>query len=222
MFFIGLAGIALIVFLIWILRSDAQLRKEAEERQKSLEEHEAWEREWEAKREAYDSAKTAALSEMEEKWGKCTKDIFVDYSTPFAIKDRLFVFEEAEKIVIGGNICDFQDIIGFSLVNNSKAIYNAYTTVRSQKNLGNMVARGVAGKLIAGDTGAIIGAMSADQDYEYETEFDSEVENEYKIYVNVDSISTPTVILNIGSNEEDAYEIANLLNVIIKRNDSNE
>lgn len=85
-----------------------------------------------------------------------------------------------------------------------------------------MVARGVAGKLIAGDTGAIIGAMSADQDYEYETEFDSEVENEYKIYVNVDSISSPTVILNIGSNEEDAYEIANLLNVIIKRNDSNE
>ena len=72
--------------------------------------------------------------------------------------------------------------------------------------------------MVAGDVGAVIGGLSADYEYEYDTEYDSEVENEYKIYVNVDSLSAPTVLLVMGNNEDDAYETANLLNVIIRRN----
>lgn len=218
MFLLILVGIGIVVFFIWLMRTDAQLEKEKAEKQKLEEEHEAWNREWDARSEAYDSAKADALAEMEAKWGKCTKDIFVDYSEKFTLADRVFVFEEAEKIVLGGNAYDFKDMIGFSLVNNSKTIYNAYTTARSQKDLGKIVARGVVGKMVAGDVGAVIGGLSADDEYEYDTEYDSEVENEYKIYVNVDSISAPTVLLVIGNNEDDAYETANLLNVIIRRN----
>ena len=218
MFFIGLIGIALVAFFIWMLWTNRQMEKEEKERQKRKEERESWERKWNARKEAYDSAKATALSEMEAKWGKCSKNIFIDYSQTFALSDRVYAFEEAEKIVLGGNAYDFKDIIGFSLINKSETIYNAYTTARSRKNLGGMVARGVAGKIIAGDAGAVIGSLSADDEYKYKTEYDSEVENDYKIYVNVDSISSPTVTLNIGSNEDDAYETANLLNVIISRN----
>ena len=77
---------------------------------------------------------------------------------------------------------------------------------------------GVAGKMIAGNAGAVIGALAADDDCDCETDYDFEEENEYKMYVNVDSISSPTVILDFGTLEEDAYEAANLLNVITRRN----
>lgn len=221
-FVLLIAGI--LASVIFLRMSDDKLQKELTEKKErhSQENHKAWERAWEERRNAYDSAKATALAEMEAQWGECTKDIFVDYSNPFLLKDRVWVFEKAEKIVIGGNTYNFEDIIGFSLLNKSKTVYTAYTTGKSQKNLGSMVVRGIAGHLIAGDTGAMVGAITADDDYEYDTEYDSEVENDYKIYVNVNSISSPTVALNIGSNEDDAYEISNLLNVIIARNKKSE
>ena len=218
MFILGLIGIALISFLIWISRTDAQLEKQKAEREKQQAEHDEWKLAWEERRNTYDSAKAAALAEMEGQWGECTKDIFIDYSNPFSLTDRVWAFETAKKIVIGGNTYNFEDIIGFTLLNNSKTLYTAYTTGKSKKNLGSIATRGIVGKLIAGDAGAAIGAMTAEEDYEYETEYDSEVENDYRIYVNVNSISDPTITLNIGSNEEDAYEVSNLLNVIIARN----
>lgn len=218
MIFIGLLGIALLVFLIWIAGTDKQLEKEAKKEQERQEVQNAWESEWKARQDAYNAAKSKAIEELEARWGPCTKDIYVDYSKEFTLKDRIYVFETAEKIVLDGNCYDFKDIIGFSLINKSKTIYNAYTTMKSQKDLGGMIVRGVAGKMIGGDVGAIIGAMSADEECDYETEYDSEIENEYKIYINVNSIASPTITLNIGDEEDDAYEIANLLNVIMTRN----
>ena len=218
MIFIGLLGIALIVFLVWIAGTDKQLEKDAQKEQERQEAQNAWEREWKARQDAYDAARSEALKELEAKWGPCTKNIYVDHSREFALKDRIYVFETAEKIVLDGNCHDFKDVIGFSLINKSKTIYNAYTTMKSQKDLGGMLVRGVAGKMIGGDVGAVIGAMSADEEYDYETEYDSEIENEYKIYINVNSIASPTITLNIGNDEDGAYEIANLLNVIITRN----
>ena len=214
MFLLIIVGISIVILFIWLQRQSTELEKEEAEKAK----HETWKQEFEAREEAYRTAQSEALVEMEAKWGNCTKDIFVDHSSIFTLKDRLYVFEEVGKIILGGNEYDFKDIIGFSMVNNSKTVYNAYTTGSSSKDVGGMIGRGVIGKMIGGDMGAAIGAMSADDEYEYNTEYDSEVENDYKIYVNVDSISSPTVVLNIGSDEDGAFEIANLLNVIIKRN----
>lgn len=218
MFLYILVGSALVVLFVWLIHSDNKLEAEQEEAKKDKERHEAWQKEYEAKEEAYRNARTAALEEMEAKWGRCTKDIFVNRSQIFTLKDRVYAFEEAEKIILGGNAYDFKDVIGVSLVNHSKTIYNAYTTGSSQKDLGNMIGRGLVGKMIGGNVGAAIGAMSAEDELDYETEYESEVENDYKVYVNIDSISTPTVTIEIGENEDDAYEITNLLNVIIRRN----
>ena len=197
----------------------AQLEKDAEEKREQEERHKAWKQAYNARKERYKTAQNKALTEMEIKWGKCTKEIFVDYNDTFSLSDRIYAFEDAGKIVLGGTEYNFSDIIGFSMINNSKTIYNAYTTAKSQKNTGGMITRGIAGKVIGGDTGTIIGAITAEEDYECDTEYDSEVENDYKIYINVNSISSPTVVIHFGTTEEDAYETANLLNVIIKRND---
>lgn len=202
------------IFLAWLFKEDSKQQQERAEQVK----REEWKREREEREKAYDAAMSSALAELESKWGKCTKDIAVNYGRVFYLSDRIYVFEESEKIALDGTVYDFKDIIGFSLLNKSKTIYNAYSTGKSKKDLGNMVARGIAGKMIGGDVGAVIGALSTPDEYEEDTEYDIDEENDYKIYVNVNSIASPTIRLDVGDFEDDAYEISNLLNVILTRN----
>lgn len=213
-----LLAIALVIFLLWAAVNSSKMDQEEKERQERKKEYDSWKRNMETRWKAYDEARDAALAELEAKWGKCDKDIYVTSGDVFSLEDRVYAFEKAEKIVLGGTVYDFKDIIGFSLVNKSKTVFNTYATVKSGKDLGGMIMGGVAGKMIAGNAGAVIGALAADDDCDCETDYDFEEENEYKIYVNVDSISSPTVILDFGTLEEDAYEAANLLNVITRRN----
>ena len=72
--------------------------------------------------------------------------------------------------------------------------------------------------MIAGDAGGIIGAMTAEDDYDFDTSYDVDEEDEYRVYINVDSISSPTIVLNFGTERDDAYDLANLINVIVNRN----
>ena len=214
MFLIFVIGVALVIFLAWLFKEDSKQQQERSEQVK----REEWKREREEREKAYDAAMASALAELESKWGKCTKDIAVNYGREFYLSDRIYVFEESEKIALDGTVYDFKDIIGFSLLNKSKTVYNAYSTGKSKKDLGNMVARGIAGKMIGGDVGAVIGALSTPDEYEEDTEYDMEQENDYKIYVNVNSIASSTLRIDVGDFEDDAYEIANILNVILARN----
>ena len=142
----------------------------------------------------------------------------VDMSKTFTIADRVYVFEESEVIIMDGVTLQFKDLIGFSLLNKSKKIYDVYTTATSKKNLGSAIIRGAVGKAIAGDLGGVIGAMSAEEDIDYETSYEVDEDDDYKMYVNVNSLSSPTIVLKFGCSESDAYETANLLNVIVNRN----
>lgn len=213
MFLCVIVGIAIVVFFAWLIKEDSRQQKELAEQ----EERKQWRQEREEREIAYKSAMASALSDLESQWGKCTKDICITYGSEFKLSDRIYVFEESEKIALNGIVYGFKDIIGFSLLNKSRTIYNAYSTGKTQKDVGSMVARGIAGKIIGGDVGAIVGAMSAPDEYEEDTDYEVE-ENDYTIYINVNSISSPTVRLDIGDFEDDAYEIANLLNVILTRN----
>ena len=218
MFLLFLLGIFVLGMLIWAMK---KMRKEETRQKKAQEEkerHEEYERKWKAERDAYYSAKANALAEFEAQYGKCTKEVAVSYSTVFSLKDVVYAFEESETIILDGNIIEFKNIIGFNLLNKSKSIYSTHTTATSKKNLGSAIIRGTAGEMIAGNVGGIIGAMTAEDDYDCETSYDIEENNEFKIYINLDSISSPTILLNFGSVEEDAYDIANLLNVIININ----
>lgn len=206
--------VAIAIVMVLVIKEESKNQQETayqEERKQRQIEREDRER-------AYEVAMASALADLESKWGKCTKDICITYGREFHLSDRIYVFEESEKIFLDGIIFDFKDILGFSLLNKSKTVYNAYSTGKSKKDLGSMVARGIAGKMIGGDVGAVIGALSTPDEYNEDTEYDIDQENDYKIYVNVNSIASPTIRLDIGDFEDDAYEISNLLNVILTRN----
>lgn len=206
--------VAIVIVIVLVFKEESKNQQEAAYQ----EERKQWQIEREEREKSYDAAMASALAELESKWGKCTKDIGINYGREFHLSDRIYVFEESEKIALDGIVYDFKDIIGFSLLNKSKTVYNAYSTGKSKKDLGSMVARGIAGKIIGGDVGAVIGALSTPDEYEEDTEYDMDQENDYKIYVNVNSITSPTVRLDVGDFEDDAYEISNLLNVILTRN----
>lgn len=214
MFLAFILIVAIVIVVVLVLKEESKNQQEAayqeERKQRQIEREE--------REKAYEVAKARALADLESKWGKCTKDIAVNYGREFYLSDRIYVFEESEKIALNGTVYDFKDIIGFSLLNKSKTVYNAYSTGKSKKDLGNMVARGIAGKMIGGDVGAVIGALSTPDEYEEDTEYDIDEENDYKIYVNVNSIASPTIRLDVGDFEDDAYEISNLLYVILTRN----
>lgn len=213
MFLLLLFGAAVLGILIWAIKEDGRQKEEKEESDRYAE----FKLKWEAERKEYDLAKAQALATLEADLGACTKEIAISYDSEFSLSQSVYAFEQSSKIILDGNILNFNDIIGFSLQNKSKIIYNATTTGSSRKNLGNMIKRNVVGNIVAGELGATLGVLTTREDYEYETSFDSEEDNHYIIYVNIDSISNPTIILDLDDKEQDAYEITNLLNVIIKR-----
>ena len=218
MFLLFLFGAFVLGILIWAtkeVKKDEQRQKEEQEAKKRREE---FEQRWNAEREAYYSAKAEALADLESQFGKCTKEITVSFGKLFSRKHVVYAFEDYEIIVLDGNTIEFKNIIGFNLSNKSKSIYSAYTTASSKKNLGSAIVRGAVGKMIAGDAGGIIGAMTAEDDYDFDTSYDVDEEDEYRVYINVDSISSPTIVLNFGTERDDAYDLANLINVIVNRN----
>ena len=206
MFLIFILIIVVVIVMVLLFKDEPDSQQDADNQEES--------------EKAFEIAKTDALADLESKWGKCTKEICITKGKEFHLSDRIYVFEESQKIALDGIIYDFKDILGFSLLNNSKTAYNACSTGNSKKDLGSMVARGIAGKMIGGNMGAMIGAMSTPDEYEQDTEYHVKQENDYKIYINVNSIVSPTVCLEIGDCENGAYEIANLLNVILTRNNA--
>lgn len=218
MFLIFLLGAFVLGMFIWALKEMKKDEQRQKEEKEAKERREEFERRWNAERETYYSAKAEALAALESRFGKCTKEIIVSFGKLFSLKHVVYAFEDSEVIVLDGNTIKFKDIIGFNLLNKSHSIYSAYTTATSKKNLGSSIIRGAAGKMIAGNVGGIIGALTAEDDYDFETSYDIEEDNEYRVYVNVDSISSPTIVLNFGTEQNDAYDLANLLNVIISRN----
>ena len=129
-----LLAIALVIFLSWAAVNSSKMDQEEKERQERKKEYDSWKRNMETRWKAYDEARDAALAELETKWGKCDKDIYVTSGDVFSLEDRVYAFEKAEKIVLGGTVYDFKDIIGFSLVNKSKTVFNTYATVKSGKD----------------------------------------------------------------------------------------
>lgn len=206
MILLFLFGVAVLGLLIWAAVEANKNEKKEKEARKQEERRYAFEQKWKTKLETYKSAKAQALAELEAKYGKCTKEISVSYSSEFSLQHDIYAFEESEIIILDGNILGFKDIIGFNLLNKSNDVFSAHTTGPSRKNPGSAIVRGAAGKLIAED------------DFDYETGYDIDAGSEYKVYVNVNSISSPTIVLDFGSSQEDAYQTANLLNVLINRN----
>lgn len=128
----------------------------------------------------------------------------------------IIINEEDSKLLLNENVYNFMDILDFKVSDNEMVVYSP-TISKTKTNTGSMLGRAIVGGVLTGGVGALVGGATAKRT----TVTDggtSTVSHNYKIIVTVNSISNPSIILNIGSEEDATNEIGSLLNVIIARN----
>ena len=144
-------------------------------------------------------------------YGAPTKSINLSSFFITNIKETIRVYEAYKLILIDGELFNFRDIVSVSMAKNEKNKAGDVTIV-SQKSTAGTIGRATLGKLVAGNTGAIIGAGTAKTRQKIHKNED-EVETKYIINVTVNSIKHPLVRLELEDSNV-AQETYSLLEVI--------
>lgn len=152
-------------------------------------------------------------SELIDKYGQIDKEISISECN---INDVIWVFSKASRIWLIGNDLPMSSILSCNLSDASKTI-KGKSTIQTKTNTGNMAKRAVVGGVLLGGAGALAGGVTAKKDSTIIQENDKVI-HDYTVLVNIDSLSTPIVRLQCGTNGTLANEIIGLLNVIINRN----
>ena len=182
--------------------------------QKERDHIQGWQAEYELKRKEYESQ----LSELQNKYGNCSAEISLSGWDEYSISDSFLVFEESKIVVIENIPYEFSMILGYTLVDDSTETTQTLSEGGSHSSTGSVIGRSIVGGLVGGGIGALAGAATAKRNISTDSITTTTKSQKYVIYINLDSIDTPTIKLTI-LNRDKAYKIANILNVIIKRNE---
>lgn len=128
----------------------------------------------------------------------------------------IFVNENTKKIFIKTRTYDFNDILDFTVKDNAVTIHTASTST-AKTNTGSMVGRAVAGKVLLGNVGAVIGGATASKTIEH-SESRSMVSHDYSVIITVNNINSPTEIIRLHKNETALNKIVATLTIILKGN----
>lgn len=127
----------------------------------------------------------------------------------------IHVHEGKKQVYMKGKMYDFKDFINVTFT-DSPTIIKGKTTATTKSSTGSTVGRAIVGDVIAGPAGAIIGGTTGKKTTEFQHESDRVI-HDYTVVVNMNSISTPIVRINTGSDGKTTNEIVGLINVIISR-----
>lgn len=164
------------------------------------------------------------LSNLKTKYGEITNQ-FEFRGLHGAIR-QLYIFESSKIIIIAHkndikDIIPFSSILDFSVEKEDYQITSSGRTVISTTDTGSMITRGIAGGLIFGGLGAAVGAMTADRIFEM-TEHSPHTFSNYSITITLDSIASPTYIMEFKGDVYTCKDVANILCIITKNRNSKE
>ena len=128
----------------------------------------------------------------------------------------IFVNDKMKKIYIGTKTYNFKDILDFTVKDNAVTIHSASTST-AKTNTGSMIGRAVVGKVLLGNTGAVIGGATASKTIEH-SESTSIVSHDYTVIITVDNITSPTETIRLRKDETALNKIAATLTIILKGN----
>lgn len=152
-------------------------------------------------------------SELIEKYGQIDKEIALSENNK---ENAILAFSQVSRIWLVGNDLPMKAILSCNLSDSSKTI-KGKTTIQTKTNTGNMAKRAVVGGVLLGGAGALTGGVTAKKDSMLIHE-DDKVIHDYTVLVNIDSLSTPVIRLQCGTNGTLANDIIGLLNVVMNRN----
>lgn len=203
----------LVLFLIWaVLRLTVLDKQDAEYRAKEAAKEERRKQNEVALRKKFETEYQLLL----DKFGDCTVDVKLGITDVY-VESRLFVFEKSQMIVLFGIEYKFSDILGFSLVDDATSETITTSAGDSKTSTGNMLGRAVVGGILTGGLGAVAGAATAKKNITTNATSQTSTTHKYTMYVNVNSLSSPTITIRIGKDSQKAHNLANLFNVIVSR-----
>lgn len=178
----------------------------------------------EKKRKAEEEAKSIAdkaeddsiLSELIAKYGKPDKIILFSDNR---IKNSFMVFSNAKNIYASTQIIPFQQLTDCEITDELGTRYHLTTEGVIGSGNGKIIGRSIAGGLIAGPTGAIIGGLSADKDSNKPTSYQTSTHHYFAV-LSLSDLNNPIVKVDCGiDGREGAEEIrAIVMNIASKYN----
>jgi hypothetical protein len=121
--------------------------------------------------------------------------------------------DKTNKIFINSHEYNFDDILDFSVQDNSVTIHTGSTST-AKTNTRSMIGRAAVGGVLFGGTGAVIGGATAKRDI-YNSGSSSSVNHDYSVIITVNNITHPNETVKLGDDEEILNKITSTLTVIL-------
>lgn len=160
----------------------------------------------------FQKAQETELAELVSTYGQAQK-VFEIGATP---KGHFIVFPDTRTLWCQGTPLPYGSLKGYSMFDDSKLETTSRVESVTTPDAGELVGGALLGKAIAGDAGAVVGAMSAgSQTVSVGTHSTREV-HRWTIALKTDSIDNPVVYLDCGYNSSRvATEISAILDIIL-------
>lgn len=155
------------------------------------------------------------LKELDEQYGRLTKEFEIGLLN---IDKTIRIYTDSKKIWLMGNAFDFKDIRSVSLETETKTGNHKIVATSSTDTLGT-IGRSLAGAVVGGNTGALIGAGTA----KHKTIIEKEGEDDVTIYIvdiKTNNIKTPVVTVRLENQRDKAIELYSTFELIIEQNNT--
>lgn len=179
-----------------------------------------------AEKERYQEQKRQELKEKEDKYNTFRNDLIARNGEPgrvilihenrfeqFNIDNELIVFDKAKKLWLGGHEIAIGDINSF-IVDDESTILKGDIKAVTSTDTSSLAGRSIAGALIGGETGAIIGGATAKRETLFRQGSDKII-HDYALIVNVRDLNNPMLLIRIGRDKKKAMEINALMQVVM-------
>ena len=145
-----------------------------------------------------------------QKYGEATAEI--------AVGDDFLMFFESSKIaLIQENPIPFNKILSYSLCDNQQIIATTTGEANSSTSTGSMAGRALVGGVLLGGVGALAGAATAKRDTEINTTTSYDTRHDYIIYLSLNDMANPQVIIRFGNDADSANKAASIFGIIINQ-----
>lgn len=150
---------------------------------------------------------------IDKKYGTCTATFDLN---AFDINQNVRIYDDSQVVWLKGIAYNYSDLRSVDLNVDTKEGKSKTVATTSTSTLGT-IGRSMAGKLVGGNTGALIGAGTAKKRTVIEQVSEGDV-TQYIVGVYVDDIKRPYVSFNFKEKRDKAYQLYSTLQLIIERN----
>jgi len=160
-------------------------------------------------------------NELAQNYGDITIEIpLLATGEGYNTSDYLYFFEERKIILIDNTPILFDSVLSYTLTDNQHTISTTTGSAETSTSTGSIAGRALLGGVLLGGAGALAGAATAKKNTEINTTISHSTSHNYIIYLTIEDISNPQLILKFGSDDIAANKAASLFSIIIKRNNS--